>query len=163
MRTRTIVGLAAVVLVVGGVVTVGSDYLRADPTDAAQPQTSPSVSADTAQPRSSTAASRGVLDPAAQRYLDAVAAKNADAVATAFAPDGLVIDVGREIRGRDAIRQWAENEVIGGVYTLLDHTPREGGVTLLVRFQPGGVGGFRANYHFDITDGLITKATLEYA
>ncbi|NRQ30243.1 SnoaL-like domain-containing protein [Nonomuraea sp. NN258] len=103
------------------------------------------------------------MDPAAQRYLDAVAAADADALAAAFAPDGLVVDVGREIRGRDAIRRWAADEVIGGVYTLLDHTPRDGGVSMLVRFQPGGVGGFRANYHFDITDGLITKATLEYA
>ncbi|NUT92825.1 MAG: hypothetical protein HOY78_12470 [Saccharothrix sp.] len=53
--------------------------------------------------------------------------------------------------------------VVGGVYTLLSHTPHAGGTTMLVRFQPGGVGGFRAGYHLDITDGLITKATLEYA
>ncbi|GAA3701187.1 hypothetical protein GCM10022224_078870 [Nonomuraea antimicrobica] len=95
--------------------------------------------------------------------IGAAAARNAGAVADAFAPDGLVVDVGREIRGRDAIRRWAENEVIGGVYTLIEHTPRAGGTTMLVRFQPGGVGGFRANYSFDVTDGLITKATLEYA
>ncbi|MFI7634485.1 nuclear transport factor 2 family protein [Nonomuraea sp. NPDC049400] len=151
MRTPTIVGVAAAVLVIGGVVAVlSSDHLRAVATDAVQPLPSP-------------AASRGPLDTAAQRYLDAVAAKDAAALAAAFAPDGLVVDVGREIRGRDAIRQWAAAEVIGGVYTLLDHTPRQGGVTMLVRFQPGGAGGFRANYHFDITDGLITKATLEYA
>ncbi|MEV0145608.1 MULTISPECIES: nuclear transport factor 2 family protein [unclassified Nonomuraea] len=151
MRTRTIVGAATAVLVAGGVVAVaGSDFLRAVATDAVEPL--PSVTA-----------SRGPLDPAARRYLDAVAAEDADALAAGFAPDGLVIDVGREIRGRDAIRRWAADEVIGGVYTLLDHTPRAGGVTMLVRFQPGGVGGFRANYHFDITDGLITKATLEYA
>ncbi|MFG1679115.1 nuclear transport factor 2 family protein [Nonomuraea sp. NPDC049269] len=151
MRIPTIVGVAAAVLVVGGVVAVtGSDFLRAVATDAVQPLPSPT-------------ASRGPLDPAAQRYLDAVAAKDADVLAAAFAPDGLVIDVGREIRGRDAIRRWAADEVIGGVYTLLNHTPRTGGVTMLVRFQPGGAGGFRANYHFDITNGLITKATLEYA
>ncbi|GGK94773.1 hypothetical protein Ppa06_49110 [Planomonospora parontospora subsp. parontospora] len=111
----------------------------------------------------SPAAPRGPLDPAAQRYLDAVAAGDAAALAAAFAPDALVIDVGREIRGRDAIRRWAENEVIGGVYTLLEHTPRADGVTMLVRFQPGGSDGFRAHYHFDITGGSITKATLEYA
>ncbi len=74
-----------------------------------------------------------------------------------------VADVGREIRGRDAIRAWAEAEVIGGTYTLLDHTPREGGTTMLVRFQPAGMGAFRASYRFDITDDLITKAVLEYA
>ncbi|MEQ4720996.1 nuclear transport factor 2 family protein [Nonomuraea sp. B19D2] len=151
MRTLAIVGAAAAVLVIGGGIALGgSDFLRAVATDAVQPLPSPT-------------ASRGPLDPAAQRYLNAVAAEDADALAAAFAPDGLVIDVGREIRGRDAIRQWAAGEVIGGVYTLLDHTPRAGGVTMLVRFQPGGVGDFRANYHFDITDGLITRATLEYA
>ncbi|MEV0197657.1 nuclear transport factor 2 family protein [Nonomuraea sp. NPDC050691] len=151
MRKRAIVGAAAAVLVAGGVAAgAGSDFQRA-------------VATDAIQPLPSAPASRGPLDPAARRYLDAVAAGDADALAAGFAPDGLVIDVGREIRGRDAIRRWAADEVIGGVYTLLDHTPRPGGVTMLVRFQPGGVGGFRANYHFDITDGLITKATLEYA
>ncbi|WP_418960787.1 nuclear transport factor 2 family protein [Streptomyces tritici] len=117
-----------------------------------------------APPSAATGAPRGPLDPAARRYLDAVANRDADAVAAAFAPDGLVVDVGREIRGRDAIRNWAAAEVVGGAYTLLDHTPHPGGTTLLVRFRPGGAGdGFRARYRFDITDGLITRATLEYA
>jgi hypothetical protein len=93
-----------------------------------------------------------------------VAAEDADAVAAAFARAGLVVDVGREIRGREEIRRWAAAEVVGGRYTVLDATPRTGGTTLLVRFRPGGTGdGFRARYHFDITDGLITRATLEYA
>jgi hypothetical protein len=151
MRVLAIVGAAGAVLVIGGVVTLaGSDYLRAVVTDAVRPLPS-------------STASRGPLDPAAQRYLDAVAAKDAAAVAAAFTADGLVVDVGREIRGREAIRQWADNEVIGGVYTLLGHTPRAGGTTMLVRFEPGGLGGFRADYSLDIADGLITKATLEYA
>ncbi|MFG3437447.1 nuclear transport factor 2 family protein [Nonomuraea sp. NPDC047897] len=150
MRTRTIAGAAAAVIIGGVVAVASSDFLRAVATDAVQPLPSPTTS-------------RGPLDPAAQRYLDAVTAKDTDALAAAFAPQALVVDVGREIRGRNAIRQWAANEVIGGRYTLLEHTPRAGGVTMLVRFQPGGVGGFRAHYHFDISDGLITKATLEYA
>jgi hypothetical protein len=160
MRTRTVLVVAAGVLVVGGGGWIVGDQLS---TDDRRPESFSSLPTDTPQTGSSTADSRGALDPAAQRYLDAVADRDADAVAAAFTPDGLVVDVGREIRGRAAIRQWAANEVIGGVYTLLDHIPRASGVTLLVRFQPGGVGGFRANYHFDITDGLITKATLEYA
>jgi hypothetical protein len=145
------VGTVAAVLVAGGVATrTGSDFLRAVVTDAVRPLPSPSAPADS-------------LDPAARRYLDAVAARDADAVAAAFTPDAVVVDVGREIRGRDAIRAWADAEVVGGVYTLLDHTPRAGGTTLLVRFQPGGVGGIRATYRFDIADGLIVRATLEYA
>ncbi|MEV0150679.1 MULTISPECIES: nuclear transport factor 2 family protein [unclassified Nonomuraea] len=150
-RTLTLTAVAAAVLVVGGVAAVTSnDFLRA-------------TAGDVIRPLPSRAASLGPLDPAAQRYLDAVAAEDTDALTAAFAPDALVVDVGRQIRGRNAIRRWAANEVIGGVYTLLEHTPRAGGVTMLVRFRPGGVGGFRANYHFDISHGLITKATLEYA
>lgn len=162
MRTR--IAAAAGVLAIGGVAIVGCGQQQPGTVARPAPSASPTAGQSSAggQPSPSTPAA-GSLDPAAQRYLDAVAAKNADALAACFALDGLVIDVGREIRGRDAIRQWAANEVIGGVYTLLEHKPRPGGVTMLVRFQPGGTGGFRANYHFDITGGLITKATLEYA
>jgi uncharacterized protein (TIGR02246 family) len=39
-------------------------------------------------------------------YLAAEAAKNADAISRCFAPDGVVLDEGREYRGRDAIRLW---------------------------------------------------------
>ncbi|MEV1003107.1 nuclear transport factor 2 family protein [Nonomuraea sp. NPDC050202] len=164
MRWPIVAGVATAVLVVGGVVAVTtSGFPSTAATGTAPPPSALPPSPAPFSPPPSRAASRGPLDPAAQRYLDAVAAKDADALAAAFAPDGLVIDVGREIRGRDAIRRWAAAEVIGGVYTLLEHTPRTGGVTLLVRFQPGGTGGFRAAYHFDISDGLITMATLEYA
>ncbi len=151
MRKIAVAGLVAGVVLAGGVVAVASsDYLRAVVTDAVEPLPSATASAQT-------------LAPAAGRYLDAVAAGDADAVAAVFAPDAVVVDVGREIRGRDAIRAWAETEVIGGTYTLLDHTPRAGGTTMLVRFQPSGMAGFRASYRFDITDDLITKAILEYA
>ncbi|MGY2125856.1 nuclear transport factor 2 family protein [Nocardia gipuzkoensis] len=104
----------------------------------------------------------GALEPAARRYLDAVAARDADAVANVFAPDAIVIDVSRTIRGRAAIRRWAADEVIGGEYTLLGHSPRPGGTTMLVRFVPRGGQRFGATYSFDIADGLITKADLQY-
>lgn len=81
-------------------------------------------------------------DPAARRHLDAVAARDADAVAAAFTP---------------------EAEVVGGVHTRLDHAPHAGGTTMPVRFRPGGVDGFRAAYRFDTTDGLIDEAALEHA
>lgn len=104
----------------------------------------------------------GSLDPAAQRYLDAAAARDAAAVAAAFAPDATVIDVSREIRGREAIRRWAAEEVIGGTYTLLGHSPRTGGTTMMLHFHPGDSGRLRATYNFDITGGLITRADLQY-
>ncbi|MEU9828190.1 nuclear transport factor 2 family protein [Micromonospora chersina] len=140
---------AAVVVAGAAIAMISSDHMRAVAEDAVTPLPMPG--------------SQGPLDPAAQRYFDAVSAKDADAVAAAFAADAVVVDVGREIRGREAIRRWAEREVVGGVYTLLGHTPHPDGVTVLVRFQPGGVGGFRANYRLSVTDGLISRADLRYA
>ncbi|CAL9452108.1 hypothetical protein [Streptomyces sp. enrichment culture] len=49
--------------------------------------------------------------------------------AAAFAPEGLVADVGREIGGRGAIRRWAADGVVGGIPTVLEQTPRPGGTT----------------------------------
>ncbi|MGK5673284.1 nuclear transport factor 2 family protein [Micromonospora sp. URMC 106] len=151
MRARTIIAVTAAVVLAGAAIAMmSSDHMRAVAEDAVTPLPVPT-------------GSQGPLDPAAQRYFDAVSAKDPDAVAAAFAADAVVVDVGREIRGRDAIRRWAEREVVGGVYTLLGHTPHPDGVTVLVRFQPGGVGGFRANYRLTLTDGLISRADLEYA
>ncbi|MEV0391144.1 hypothetical protein [Nonomuraea sp. NPDC050643] len=98
MKTSLMLGTAAAALLVGGAAACsgGAGQGAAVTTGTAQP-----AATGTAQP----ASSNGPLDPAAQRYLDAVTAKDAGAVAAAFAPDGL----------------------------------------------------------FDITDGLITKATLECA
>ncbi|MFG1659949.1 nuclear transport factor 2 family protein [Micromonospora chersina] len=141
---------AAVVVAGAAVAMISSDHMLAVAEDAVTPLT---IATGSQEP----------LDPAAQRYFDAVRAEDADAVTAAFAADAVVVDVGREIRGRDAIRRWAEREVVGGVYTVLGHTPHPDGVTVLVRFQPGGVGGFRANYHLTLTDGLINRAVLQYA
>lgn len=149
--------VAALAVAAGVAALTGGDLLGGDTDGAARPP-----AAESAARTPSLAPS--ALHPAARRYFDAVADEDADAVAAAFAADGLVVDVGREIRGRDAIRAWAADEVVGGDYTVLDHTPHATGTTLLVRFRPGGTGdGFRARYRFDITDGLITRATLEYA
>ncbi|MBG0827776.1 nuclear transport factor 2 family protein [Planomonospora sp. ID67723] len=143
-------GAVAVLAVGGGVTLAAGDQRQA-------------VTADAARPAPSPTAPRGPLDPAAQRYFDAVADEDVDALVDAFSPDAVVVDVGREIRGHAEIRRWARNEVVGGVYTVLDQTPRQGGTTILVRFQPGGAGGFRATYSFDITGGLIVRADLQYA
>ncbi|WP_101783612.1 nuclear transport factor 2 family protein [Nonomuraea indica] len=149
-RVHVVALLGAVVLAagVGGTLAV-SPHLRAVARDAVAP--------------APDAVSPPAVEPTARRYVDAVAAKDLDALVAVFAPDALIVDVTREIRGHDAIRHWAETEVIGGRLTVLGETPRPGGTTLLVRFQPGGVGGFRASYSFDIAGGLITRAELQYA
>ncbi|MFJ5776457.1 nuclear transport factor 2 family protein [Streptomyces sp. NPDC093094] len=103
------------------------------------------------------------IDPAAQKYVDAVAAEDLDALVDAFHPNAELDDVGREFSGHDEIREWADNEVIGGELTVLKNTPKSDGTTLLVRFSPGGSGGFEANYVFTSRDGRIAKLELQYA
>ncbi|MEU7530505.1 nuclear transport factor 2 family protein [Saccharothrix sp. NPDC042600] len=143
-----VAAVVAVGLVGGGVALVVSDHLRAVVSDAVTPLPSGTATE---------------LDPAARRYVDAVAAGDLDGLVDSFAPEAVIVDVGREIRGHDAIRHWADTEVIGGRLTVLESTARPGGVTMLVRFEPGGTGGFRARYSFDVRDGVIVKADLQYA
>ncbi|MFI7011948.1 nuclear transport factor 2 family protein [Streptomyces sp. NPDC050145] len=111
-------------------------------------------------PAASSARAAAKVDPAARRYVDAVAERDLDSLVDAFHEDGVAIDVGREFRGRDAIRDWAEAEVIGGKLQILKTTPKQGGTTLLVRVDPGG---FEASYEFDVRDGRIARLDLRYA
>lgn len=131
-------------------------------TQSAETTTEPSTTEEPDTVASSSEAKDGI-DPAAQKYVDAVAAEDLDALVNAFHPDAQLTDVGREFTGHDEIREWADNEVIGGKLTVLKDTPKSDGTTLLVRFAPGGSGGFEANYEFTSRDGLITKLDLQYA
>ncbi|OKK11022.1 nuclear transport factor 2 family protein [Streptomyces sp. CB02400] len=138
-----------------------SDTGSAAPETPEAPATS--RSADGAPSPQEAAAGEEEVPSAAQAYVDAVAAEDLDALVDAFHPDARLIDVGREFNGRDEIRDWADNEVIGGRLTVLKNTPKPGGTTLLVRFAPGGTGGFEANYEFDVRDGRIAELNLQYA
>ncbi|QGV78566.1 nuclear transport factor 2 family protein [Streptomyces ficellus] len=134
---------------------------RATPSDTvSKVQESPAGSPSAPAP---AAADADAVDPAAQAYVDAVAAEDLDALVAAFHPDAELTDVGRQFSGHDEIRRWADNEVIGGRLTVLKNTPKSNGTTLLVRFAPGGSGGFEANYEFDVRDGRIAKLNLQYA
>lgn len=99
----------------------------------------------------------------AQCYFDAVKANDAAAVAACFTEDGVIDDVGRRFEGRAAIQRWAENEVLGGTYEILEVSAQPAEAQILLRFAPGGSGGFRARYIFSFTNGKISSATLQYA
>ena len=114
-------------------------------------------------PVASATAGRAPVDAAAQSYVDAVNAGDLDALVASFAEDGVVVDVSRRISGRDAIRAWAAAEVIGGRLEVLNVTPTEGGQDLLVRWRPGGSGGWEARYRLTYDGGLIAEANLQYA
>lgn len=102
-------------------------------------------------------------DPAVMCYVDAVNAEDLDALVGCFAPDGLIVDVSREISGSDAIRTWADREVIGGTLEVLEVEATDVGQRLLVHWAPAGSDGWRAYYTFEVRDGLIVSADLQYA
>ena len=58
------------------------------------------------------------LPPVVAGYLAAVNAFDLDGVVAAFAPDAYVNDARREINGIDAIRRWAEKEMVGDHVTM---------------------------------------------
>lgn len=102
--------------------------------------------------------------PAARAYVDAVNRGDLDALVAAFAPDGQVVDVSRRIAGQDAIRRWADNEVIGGtlrvdgVTTLAPDTQR-----LRVHWAPSASSGWAADYTFTARGDQVVLADLQYA
>jgi hypothetical protein len=99
----------------------------------------------------------------ARAYVDAVNANDLDALVESFAGDGAVLDVTRRITGHDAIRRWADNEVMGGTLKVLEITPKENGQDLLVRWAPAGSDGWRAHYRFTFAGDKIALADLQYA
>jgi ketosteroid isomerase-like protein len=58
------------------------------------------------------------LPPVVADYLAAVNAFNLDGMVATFAPDAYVNDARREISGIDAIRRWAEKEMVGDHVTM---------------------------------------------
>lgn len=130
----------------------------------ARPADSATTQGPTPAVADSAASSPGLAPAApARAYVDAVNAGDLDALVTAFAPDGQITDVTRPIRGHDAIRTWARDEVIGGRLRVLSVTAMPGGQDLLVHWAPQGSSGWRAHYRFTMTDTTITLADLQYA
>ena len=58
------------------------------------------------------------LPPVVADYLAAVNAFNVDGMVATFASDAYVNDARREISGIDAIRRWAEKEMVGDHVTM---------------------------------------------
>lgn len=103
------------------------------------------------------------LPASAKQYFDGVNNGDIEAALNAFSNDASVIDVGRTISGKNNIRNWLQNEVMGGRYEVIEVTDRGNETRVLVRFSPGGSGGFRANYDFTFSSNLVTRMNLSYA
>jgi hypothetical protein len=105
----------------------------------------------------------------AQCYFDAIAKKDVNALGECFQAEAEIIDVNRKIDGIGAIRNWAEDEVFGGRYEILEVvSQKKGFIKLLIRFVPPGLWGklskgFKAHYTFEFSNGKIIKMDLQYA
>ncbi|MDI3418518.1 nuclear transport factor 2 family protein [Streptomyces luteolus] len=150
-RSRLVVIVVAAVLVLGGA-ALSNDYVRAVTTEAMR-----------STPEEHDKKTLDSLQPAVRTYVDAVNSKDVDRLVGAFHPEGEAGDTGRSFHGREEIRDWASDEVIGGELTVLAHTPAENGSNVLVRFANGGLGAFRAHYEFALKDGLIHRVSMSYA
>ena len=97
-------------------------------------------------------------------YVNAVNQNNLDSLALSFAETATIVDVSRRIVGREAIRTWARNEVMGGTLRVVEINARETGrIRVLVHWAPRGSAGWRAWYTFTYRDGRLSEADLQYA
>jgi hypothetical protein len=155
---KFLIGVAALLLVAAcGQTTPSTGGPSADNPSLSEPTLTPSGPATGATPPIE------VL-PAAQAYVDAVARRDLDGLVRAFHADGRIVDVSRTIAGHDAIRTWADNEVIGGTLRVIQVVEqRPDGQKLLVHWAPAGSDGWRAHYDFTVRDDRISVANLQYA
>jgi ketosteroid isomerase-like protein len=96
-------------------------------------------------------------------YFEAVASDDSEALANCFSPEAVVIDLHRQIAGRQQIREWAENEALGGRYNIIAWNDDGDAVSLLLTFAPRDEEPFRARYEFQVQGGHIVTASLQYA
>jgi SnoaL-like domain len=134
---------------------------RTDPT--AEPAVTSAPAAD-GSPAPAVDVTGPAVSAGAQAYVDAVNSGDLDALVAAFTDDGEVVDVTRRIRGPEAIRTWAGNEVIGGALRV-DAVEQLAPDRQRVRVQwaPGGSGGWPADYTFTTRGGQVIVADLQYA
>ena len=154
---------ALLCVAVSGCGSAASSPALTSPPSTSASSTPASSAVGTAETSSSTAPATGML-PGAQAYVDAVNRGDLDALVNAFAPQGEVVDVTRRIRGRDAIRTWARNEVIGGSLRVEGVTPAgPGAQRLRVHWSPAGSSGWAADYTFTGDGNQVAVADLQYA
>jgi len=97
-------------------------------------------------------------------YFETVEKQNSSAFGDCFTDDAEILDVGRPIRGRAAIVDWANDEVMGGRYTVHEFgSTSSGGEILLTFVPPGAASGFKARYAITTKDGKIHRMVLKYA
>lgn len=105
-----------------------------------------------------------------ERYLRAVNAGDATGFQNSFAKDAFVVDVNREIRGLEAIGQWARTDIFAVDVRLdvLKVTEREGRTVVTVRIEgtfdrTGLPDPLVMNQDFSVADGKISELRISFA
>lgn len=156
-----VTGFSLLVLVVLLGACTGTSPQPTAPARSSQGDTADPAPADATEARAEPGAR---LLPAARAYVEAVNAGDLDALVAAFDEDGVVIDVTREIRGREAIREWADAEVIGGSLRVDGITPVDAATQRVrVHWAPAGSTGWAADYTFTVRGDKVVVADLQYA
>ena len=103
-------------------------------------------------------------------YIHAINARDADAFQSSFAPDAVVTDVGREIRGLDSIKEWAKSDIFAVDVTLnfMGAVERDGQTIATVKvdgtFDRTGLPDPLVMEHcFTVAEGKIAALTCRLA
>jgi len=96
-----------------------------------------------------------------RRHIRAINRGDVDAYLAEVAPDATFDIGGRTFEGVDEIRGFAEGEVAGGRYEILDGRPVEGDVELDLDFRRGGLYEW-LTYRYAVEDGTIRGLVARY-
>lgn len=98
------------------------------------------------------------IPAALQAAVDAINAADTDAFVAAFAPNGLVDDWGRVLKGPDGVRSWADTDAIGAKAKINVLRATHNGDTIEIDFDwRSNVFNGQSKAFVTIADGLITK------
>jgi len=98
------------------------------------------------------------------KYLEGVEKDQSEILILGFTEDGRVLDVSRTIEGRQAIKRWADKEVLSLEYSVGKIVFTKKGARLYNNIRFGqNTSGFYASYDLDLKEGLIHFSDLQYA
>lgn len=104
-------------------------------------------------------------DDVITRYFKSVANENIEGFLSLFGEESEITVVSRKLNTKEQIKNFAENEVFGGVYEIYRAEETDEGIKILLQFRPEGWSNPEpfAVYDFKIEDGIIRNANLQYA
>jgi len=105
-----------------------------------------------------------------EHYLRSVNTGDVDGFAGSFGEHALVKDLNREIRGLDAIKEWARHDIFGvqARFDTVKVTESSGQIVVMVKIggtfdRTGLPDPLLMNHAFRVVDGKISELTVTFA